>query len=60
MINLILFLLCIIMVPVAMIAVVAIYVTCKMALILILESIGRVYRYASGKTKDNETPSPQD
>ena len=52
--EIILTLLFVIMVPVAMIAVVAIYVTCKMALILILESIGRVYYYASGKFKDNE------
>ena len=55
--NLILFLLFIILVPVALFSLVAIYVIAKLTLIYVCQKICRVYRYAEGKFKDNETPS---
>lgn len=44
----------IILVPAAFIALIAIYVLAKMSIAFIIERIEMVYRYASGKSKDNE------
>ena len=55
----------VILVPVAMLAVVAIYVLFKMTMFYIIDKLERVYRYASGKHKDSndkndEAPSTED
>lgn len=54
MIDFILFMVFIILVPAAFIALIAIYVLAKMSIAFIIERIEMVYRYASGKSKDNE------
>ena len=55
--SLILFLLFIILVPIALSSLLAMYILAKVAILYICEKVTSVYRYASGKMKDNETPA---
>lgn len=44
----------IILVPIAISAVIATYLVCRVAISYTVECLRKVYRYASGKFKDNE------